>query len=101
ARAILRDPRGILLLRSWRDVEPTALAREDAGLYDAERVEPVGERRREHADPVGAAAGEIDRRRVGGVARRARDLADAEAEAQRLGDDLIVEHEVVGVLVER
>src|SRR5207302_1960390 len=55
----------------------------------------------EDAEAVLHAAAEIDRRRLGEVARRAGDLADLESEPDRLRQHLVVEDEVVGVLLQR
>src|SRR5262249_57122837 len=64
---------------------------------------PVGHEPAEHAEraePVGDAPPEVDRRGLGEIARGDGNVADAEAEVSGLGQELRVEHEVVGVLLE-
>src|SRR5581483_3244549 len=77
------------------------VAREERRRDEPELRQPEGRRGREAADTVAEAPPEADRRRVGGVRRRTRDLADHVAEPHDLREHLAVEDEVVGVRVER
>ena len=55
----------------------------------------------QYAKTVDHASPEIDRRRLREILRRTADLAHAEAEPEDLGEHLVVEDEVVGVLEQR
>jgi len=64
-------------------------------------VEPVVHACVQHAETIADAALQVDRRRVGRIAGRARNLADPCSRGDGLGDDLIVEDEIVGVALDR
>jgi hypothetical protein len=55
----------------------------------------------QHAETVADAALQVDRRRVGRIAGRARHFADPRSHRDGLGDDLVVEDEIVGVALDR
>src|SRR5262245_26181584 len=59
------------------------------------------ERRAEAAEAIPHASAEVDRGGLREVLRGTAHLADAEAEPERLGEHLIVEHEVIRVGLER
>ena len=64
-------------------------------------VEPVVHARVQHAETVADAALQVDRRRVGRIAGRARHFADPRSSGDGLDDDLVVEDEIVGVALDR
>src|ERR1019366_1546992 len=59
-------------------------------------AQPVLPARLQHAETVLDAAAQVDRRRLGLVAGRARHLADPGARRNGLRDDLVVEAEIIG-----
>ena len=61
----------------------------------------IGDARAQHAEAVGHRAAEADLARILEVARRARNLADAHVEGQRLREHLVVEDEVLRIGAER
>src|ERR1017187_937550 len=67
----------------------------------AVRMHPVVRARPQHAEAVADAAPQVDRRRVRLVTGGAGYLADPGARGDRLGDDLVVEDEVVGIAFDR
>src|SRR5947207_4132832 len=78
-----------------------------AGVGEARRAPQPQPRRAEFqrgaqdAEAVLHAAAEIDRRRLGEIARRARQFPDVEPEPDRLRQHLVVEDEIVAVLLQR
>src|SRR5882757_9015976 len=78
---------------------PGALWKARRGAQPPAR-EPELEPGAETAEPVAHAVAQIDRRRLLEVGSRTGDLGDLVAAPQDLGQDLVVEHEVVGVRVE-
>src|SRR5438128_8638680 len=67
----------------------------------AEALEPELADDAERAEAVLDAAAEVDAARLVEVAHRHRDVAEAEAQVDRLDQELGVEDEVVGVALER
>src|SRR6202035_4010544 len=70
-------------------------------VSQAALVEPVVRAGPQYADAVLDAAPQVDRRRFVHVPGRAGQLADPGAGGDGLGDDLVVEHEVIGVALDR
>src|SRR5436305_4569853 len=70
---------------------------EDPRPGQAQLGRPILHAGPEHPQPVPARPPQVDRGRLRLVARRAGDLANPEAEPESLGQDLVVEHEVIGV----
>jgi hypothetical protein len=64
-------------------------------------VQPVVHARVQHAETVADAALQVDRRRVGRIAGRARHFADPRSSGDGLDDDLVIEDEIVGVALDR
>jgi hypothetical protein len=64
-------------------------------------VQPVVHARAQHAETVADAALQVDRRRVGRIACRARHFADPRSGGDGLDDDLVVEDEIVRVALDR
>ena len=70
-------------------------AKED-GIAQAPSAEPVGERGPKDAEAIDAAAAEVDARCPGKYLVGQEISPRSEARPHRLGDHLIVEHEIVG-----
>ena len=64
-------------------------------------AEPVVHAGVQHAQPVADAAPQVDRRRVGSITGRARELADPRSRPDRLSNDLVIEHEIIGIALDR
>src|SRR5262249_43661213 len=64
-------------------------------------VQPVLPAGAKPAEAVSDAPAQVDRRRFGLVASRAGHLADSGTRGNGLGDDLVVEDEIIGVAFER
>src|SRR6266446_4860398 len=93
--------RGRVLRVAAIGLEPAAVAGEQAAASNPPAVHAEGGGGAQDAEPVTHAGAESDRRRLGEVAAGARDLADREAQPDRLAEHLVVEQEVVRVLLER
>src|SRR5439155_4793128 len=74
---------------------------EERGARQAGAREAVADAGREAAEAVTQRTAESDRGRLGRVAGGAADLGDRAPAPQDLGQDLVVEHEVVRVALER
>ena len=80
------------------DIEPPSVVAEDAPAPQPHLAEPIGERSAEDAEPVARRTRDADARSLGVVESGAAELADRIATVGGLGDQLVVEDEVVGVL---
>ena len=95
---------GRLPLRLWRNGQRAVEAPLDLEVGIARAtltVPPVLQGRSKHAQAVTNALREVDRRRVGLIARRARELADPSSNRHGLDDQLVVENEAVRVVLQR
>src|SRR5260221_11397809 len=68
---------------------------------DFQSVQPVSREHSQCREPVFQAAAEVDARSLGEVADGDGDVAESEAERDRLRQELAVEHEIIRIPLER